>query len=132
MLAKLPQDITKKLFVNSNDSSNVAVNFSQNMNCPKCGKAVKNARGICTCGENAMQCGRCRSINYEKPDPFLCKDCGLSRYLMFDFALKCCEGNAVDPVETEDIRKASEEQVETNLQKAQLEYQGLMKCRAQV
>jgi hypothetical protein len=33
----------------------------------------------------------------------------MSKYLMFDFALKCSEGNAVDPVETEDMRKASEE-----------------------
>ena len=49
--------------------------------------------------------------------------------MMFDFTLKCSEGHAVDPVETEDMRKAAEEQVEANLQKAQLEYQGLMKQR---
>lgn len=113
VLAKLSYEITKKLFVNSSNGLNVA-SMSQTVNCPKCGKIVKNASRICSCGE-ALQCSRCRGINYEKPDPFLCKDCGTSKYMMFDFTLKCSEGNAVDPVETEDMRKAAEEQVETNL-----------------
>ena len=49
-----------------------------------------------------MQCNRCRNIKYDKPDPFLCKECGVSKYALFDFVLKCCEGNYVDPVESED------------------------------
>jgi hypothetical protein len=31
------------------------------------------------CGENAHQCRQCRNINYDRPDAFLCIECGYCR-----------------------------------------------------
>ncbi len=41
--------------------------------------------GVCTnCGENVFQCHKCRTINYDEKDPFLCNSCGFCKYaLMF-------------------------------------------------
>ena len=57
------------------------------------------------CGENVFQCHKCRSINYDEKDPFLCNACGFCKYAKFEYtltSLPCC---AVDPIESEDDRK---------------------------
>ena len=57
------------------------------------------------CGENVFQCHKCRSINYDEKDPFLCNACGFCKYAKFEYTLTsrpCC---AVDPIESEDDRK---------------------------
>ena len=32
------------------------------------------------CGEHALQCRRCRNIDYDRPGAFLCNECGASRF----------------------------------------------------
>ena len=68
--------------------------------------SVPATPGVCgNCGENVYQCHKCRSINYDEKDPFLCNNCGFCKYAKFDYTLTakaCC---AVDPIENEDDRK---------------------------
>ena len=52
-----------------------------------------------------FQCHKCRSINYDERDPFLCNSCGFCKFAKFDFTIvgkSCC---AVDPIESEEDRK---------------------------
>lgn len=45
--------------------------------CPRCTRVVNNAHGVCgNCGEVAFQCRKCRHINYDRLDAFLCVECG--------------------------------------------------------
>mmetsp|Transcript_5230 Transcript_5230/g.11836 ORF Transcript_5230/g.11836 Transcript_5230/m.11836 type:complete len:3618 (-) Transcript_5230:38-10891(-) len=45
--------------------------------CPRCTRQVNNAHGVCgNCGEVAFQCRKCRHINYDRLDAFLCVECG--------------------------------------------------------
>lgn len=45
--------------------------------CPRCTRQVQNAHGVCgNCGEVAFQCRKCRHINYDRLDAFLCVECG--------------------------------------------------------
>jgi len=47
------------------------------LHCPRCTRPVTNAHGVCvTCGEVAFQCRKCRHINYDRLDAFLCVECG--------------------------------------------------------
>ena len=79
-----------------------------------------------------MQCPSCRNINYEKIDPYQCKECGMSRYCKADVSFGMREGVAVQPIESEDAKKNAEEQIEKSLQKAQSSYQALMKHRSTI
>ena len=76
------------------------------LQCPRCSASVPAHPGVCnTCGENVFQCHKCRSINYDERDPFLCNSCGFCKFAKFDFTLvgrNCC---AVDPIESEEDRK---------------------------
>ena len=41
--------------------------------CPRCTRVVNNAHGVCGhCGEVAFQCRKCRYVNYNVLDAFLC------------------------------------------------------------
>ena len=75
--------------------------------------------GVCnTCGENVFQCHKCRSINYDERDPFLCNSCGFCKFAKFDFTLvgrNCC---AVDPIESEEDRKQTLLQISSLLERA--------------
>lgn len=80
------------------------------MTCPRCGNHVNNSHGNCNhCGENAMQCPACRNINYEKIDPYQCKECGISRYCKGDLTLNLKEGIAIQTIDSEDMKKTAEE-----------------------
>lgn len=47
------------------------------LHCPRCTRPVTNAHGVCvTCGEVAFQCRKCRHINYDRLDAYLCVECG--------------------------------------------------------
>eukprot|EP00804_Cyclotella_cryptica_P018056 CCRYP_008325-RE/>CCRYP_008325-RE protein AED:0.09 eAED:0.09 QI:596/0.96/0.92/1/1/0.92/26/363/4715 len=47
------------------------------LHCPRCTRQVNNAHGVCgNCGEVAFQCRKCRHINYDRLDAFLCVECG--------------------------------------------------------
>ena len=72
---------------------------SETLQCPRCSASVPANPGVCSnCGENVFQCHKCRSINYDEKDPFLCNACGFCKYAKFEYTLTsrpCC---AVDPI----------------------------------
>ena len=78
---------------------------SEVLQCPRCQASVPPHPGVCgTCGENVYQCHKCRAINYDEKDPFLCNSCGFSKYAKFDTFLEARSCSAVDPIESEDDR----------------------------
>jgi E3 ubiquitin-protein ligase UBR4 len=47
------------------------------IHCPRCMRVVTNAHGVCgSCGEVAFQCRKCRHINYDRLNAYLCVECG--------------------------------------------------------
>ncbi|XP_055747277.1 E3 ubiquitin-protein ligase UBR4 [Salvelinus fontinalis] len=106
---------------------------SETLQCPRCSASVPANPGVCgNCGENVYQCHKCRSINYDEKDPFLCNACGFCKYARFDFMLytkPCC---AVDPIETEEDRKKAVTNINTLLDKADRVYHQLMGHRPQL
>ena len=84
------------------------------------------------CGENVFQCHKCRSINYDEKDPFLCNVCGFFKYAKFDYALSCRPCCAVDPVESEDDRRKAIAAVNGLLDKADRVYKQLMGNKPQL
>ncbi|WAR30664.1 UBR4-like protein [Mya arenaria] len=103
---------------------------SETLQCPRCSASVPANPGVCgNCGENVFQCHKCRAINYDEKDPFLCNACGFCKYAKFDFTLTakpCC---AVDPIETEDDRKKAITTINTLLEKADRIYKQLQQHR---
>jgi len=77
--------------------------------CPRCTRQVTNAHGVCGhCGEVAFQCRKCRHINYDRLDAFLCVECGYCTSGGFHFELTA--GIAVNAVAIVD-----EEQFQTSM-----------------
>uniref|UniRef100_A0A673LQI7 E3 ubiquitin-protein ligase UBR4-like n=1 Tax=Sinocyclocheilus rhinocerous TaxID=307959 RepID=A0A673LQI7_9TELE len=124
-------------------ASNLMIEFSdfyenyqastETLQCPRCSASVPANPGVCgNCGENVYQCHKCRSINYDEKDPFLCNACGFCKYARFDFMLyakPCC---AVDPIENEEDRKKAVTNINTLLDKADRVYHQLMGHRPQL
>uniref|UniRef100_A0A3B5JUI3 Ubiquitin protein ligase E3 component n-recognin 4 n=1 Tax=Takifugu rubripes TaxID=31033 RepID=A0A3B5JUI3_TAKRU len=124
-------------------ASNLMIEFSdfyenyqastETLQCPRCSASVPANPGVCgNCGENVYQCHKCRSINYDEKDPFLCNACGFCKYARFDFMLHakpCC---AVDPIENEEDRKKAVTNINTLLDKADRVYHQLMGHRPQL
>nr|XP_037270039.1 E3 ubiquitin-protein ligase UBR4-like [Rhipicephalus microplus] len=100
---------------------------SETLQCPRCSASVPASPGVCAnCGENVFQCHKCRAINYDEKDPFLCNACGFCKYAKFDYTLTakpCC---AVDPIEGEEDRKKAVASINALLEKADKVYQQLM------
>ena len=92
---------------------------SEMLQCPRCSASVPAHPGVCSnCGENVYQCHKCRSINYDEKDPFLCNACGFCKYAKFELTLSakpCC---TVEPVESEEDRKKSLQAINGFLEKA--------------
>ncbi|XP_042144242.1 E3 ubiquitin-protein ligase UBR4-like isoform X1 [Ixodes scapularis] len=100
---------------------------SETLQCPRCSASVPANPGVCAnCGENVFQCHKCRAINYDERDPFLCNSCGFCKYAKFDYTLTakpCC---AVDPIEGEEDRKKAVGSINALLEKADKVYRQLM------
>ncbi|KAB0801611.1 hypothetical protein PPYR_03797 [Photinus pyralis] len=100
---------------------------SETLQCPRCSAAVPANPGVCAnCGENVYQCHKCRAINYDEKDPFLCHACGFCKYAKFDFTLlakACC---AVETIETDEDRKKMVSSINNLLEKADRVYKQLM------
>ncbi|XP_077505275.1 E3 ubiquitin-protein ligase-like protein poe isoform X4 [Amblyomma americanum] len=100
---------------------------SETLQCPRCSASVPATPGVCAnCGENVFQCHKCRAINYDEKDPFLCNSCGFCKYAKFDYTLTakpCC---AVDPIEGEEDRKKAVASINSLLEKADKVYRQLM------
>lgn len=100
---------------------------SETLQCPRCSASVPANPGVCSnCGENVYQCHKCRSINYDEKDPFLCNACGFCKYAKFEYTLTtrvCC---AVDPIENEEDRKKAIFSINSLLDKADKVYKQLI------
>ncbi|XP_030384737.1 protein purity of essence [Scaptodrosophila lebanonensis] len=100
---------------------------SENLQCPRCSAAVPAYPGVCgNCGENVFQCHKCRAINYDEKDPFLCHSCGFCKYAKFDFSMYarvCC---AVDPIESAEDRAKTVQIIHTSLERADRIYRQLL------
>lgn len=99
---------------------------SENVQCPRCSAAVPANPGVCSnCGENVFQCHKCRAINYDEKDPFLCHACGFCKYAKFDYSIcgrACC---AVDPIESAEDRGKTTQSIHVSLEKADRVYRTL-------
>ncbi|KFM56803.1 E3 ubiquitin-protein ligase UBR4, partial [Stegodyphus mimosarum] len=100
---------------------------SETLQCPRCSASVPANPGVCSnCGENVFQCHKCRAINYDEKDPFLCNSCGFCKYAKFDYTITakpCC---AVDPIENEEDRKKAISTINSLLEKADRVYKQLI------
>ncbi|XP_056641011.1 E3 ubiquitin-protein ligase UBR4 isoform X2 [Diorhabda sublineata] len=100
---------------------------SETLQCPRCSASVPANPGVCAnCGENVYQCHKCRAINYDEKDPFLCHACGFCKYAKFDFSLlakPCC---AVEPIENDEDRKKTVSSINSLLEKADRVYKQLI------
>ncbi len=131
VIMTLPKSIAAKLgYIQSKEEDKLqrdehgSIIDSEQMNCPRCARPVQGKHGICNqCGENAMQCTYCRNINYEKPDGFLCNECGNSRFAKFDISFLVKSSFACEKIETEEAKTQALSQIDVNLQNAQNNYQ---------
>ncbi|KAG1664196.1 E3 ubiquitin-protein ligase UBR4 [Nymphon striatum] len=101
---------------------------SETLQCPRCSASVPANPGVCAnCGENVFQCHKCRAINYDERDPFLCNACGFCKYAKFDYTLtaKSCSC-ATDPIENEEDRKKTVAAINGLLEKADRVYKQLI------
>lgn len=100
---------------------------SETLQCPRCSTSVSANPGVCSnCGENVFQCHKCRAINYDEKDPFLCISCGFCKYARFDISLTAKPTCAVDPIENEEDRKKTVSSISNLLEKADRVYKNLM------
>ncbi|KAI5726809.1 hypothetical protein M8J76_008922 [Diaphorina citri] len=99
---------------------------SENLQCPRCSATVPANPGVCSnCGENAFQCHKCRAINYDEKDPFLCHACGFCKYAKFDYVITarpCC---TVDAITNDEERAKAITTINSQLDKANLCYRQL-------
>lgn len=99
---------------------------SESLQCPRCSAVVAANPGVCgNCGENVFQCHKCRAINYDEKDPFLCHSCGFCKYAKFDYSIfgrACC---AVDPIESSEDRTKTVQTIHASLEKADRSYKTL-------
>jgi E3 ubiquitin-protein ligase UBR4 len=80
-------------------------NTDEQMHCPRCSALVASNPGVCSnCGENVYQCAKCRSINYDEKDPFLCNSCGFSKYAKLDVVLYGRQSVSVETIENDQDR----------------------------
>lgn len=78
------------------------------VHCPRCTRVVTNAHGVCgNCGEVAFQCRKCRHINYDRLDAFLCVECGYCASGSFSFELQAgVASNAIAITNDEDYERS--------------------------
>ena len=70
--------------------------------CPRCNRPITNPQGVCTnCGETALQCPHCHNINYDKPDSFICNECGYPRLGKIDISVSAKLGYATQKIANE-------------------------------
>lgn len=124
---EFPLPITAcNLMIEYADFYETVTGSSESLQCPRCSAAVPANPGVCgNCGENVFQCHKCRAINYDEKDPFLCHSCGFCKYAKFDYSLfgrACC---AVDPIESAEDRAKTVSSIHVSLEKADRVYRTL-------
>lgn len=128
---EFPLPITAcNLMIEYSDFYETVTGSSESLQCPRCSAAVAANPGVCgNCGENVYQCHKCRAINYDEKDPFLCHSCGFCKYAKFDFSLygrACC---AVDPIESAEDRAKTVQAINVSLEKADRVYRQLQSVK---
>ena len=104
---------------------------AETLQCPRCSASVPANPGVCNnCGENVFQCHKCRAINYDEKDPFLCNSCGFCKYAKFDFTMMARQCCAVDPIENEEDRKKAVISINSLLESADGLYKMLQGLKA--
>jgi E3 ubiquitin-protein ligase UBR4 len=101
-------DVTVELSIPIN-AANLLVEFSSFYEdltvatmCQGCNVPVLDRHGVCMhCGENAHQCRKCRTINYERLDSFLCPTCGHCKYGSFEVYVKGKVGGSGEKIQNE-------------------------------
>lgn len=69
------------------------------LHCPRCSSLVQANPGVCdNCGENVYQCVKCRQINYDEKEPFLCNSCGFCKYARMEMLVVCRSLPSVCPI----------------------------------
>lgn len=105
----------------------------ETLHCPRCSAAVPATPGICAnCNENVYQCHKCRAINYDDKDPFLCNSCGYSKYGKFDYTVYGRAVAGVEPIENEEDRKKTLTHINSLLDKADQLYKQLLATRPHI
>lgn len=103
---------------------------TESLQCPRCSAAVPSNPGVCSnCGENVFQCHKCRAINYDEKDPFLCHVCGFCKYAKFDYTLTARQVCAIEPIDNDDDRKKIASTINQLLEKADRQYKTLVNMR---
>ena len=102
------------------------------LHCPRCTRVVNNAHGVCgNCGEVAFQCRKCRHINYDRLDAFLCVECGYCSSGGFSYDLTA--GVAVNAVAiVDDESQEWTVKVLRNVTKVHHDLQSALKERSRV
>jgi E3 ubiquitin-protein ligase UBR4 len=96
------------------------------LQCPRCSASVPAHPGVCTtCGENVFQCHKCRSINYDERDPFICTSCGFCKFAKFEFTLIGRSCIAVDTIQSEDDRTQTVQSISNLLDRADKIYSSI-------
>ncbi|KAL3998511.1 E3 ubiquitin-protein ligase UBR4 family protein [Acanthocheilonema viteae] len=86
------------------------------VHCPRCSTSVAPNPGICSnCGENVFQCVKCRAINYDEKEPFLCNSCGFCKYARLEAVLVGRPLPSVQTIEDDNDRKTIYNLMETLL-----------------
>ena len=97
------------------------------MQCLRCSANVPANPGVFSnCGENVFQCHKCRAINYDEKDPFLCNSCGFCKYAKFEYSLTARPSCSVDPIENEEDRKKALSNINSLLERVDKVYRQLV------
>ena len=108
---------------NNGSSGSSSVSSNALLQCPRCSALVAAHPGVCnTCGENVFQCHKCRAINYDERDPFLCNSCGFCKFAKFEFTVVGRVYCAADPVECDEDRKQTLQSIGVLLDRADKVY----------
>ncbi|EFO26755.2 hypothetical protein LOAG_01731 [Loa loa] len=93
-----------------------ATDTTEFVHCPRCSTSVAPNPGICSnCGENVFQCVKCRAINYDEKEPFLCNSCGFCKYARLEAVLVGRSSPSVQAIEDDNDRKMTYTLMETLL-----------------
>jgi E3 ubiquitin-protein ligase UBR4 len=72
-------------FYDRDSANSTEASTTTMLQCPRCSTSVPANPGVCSaCGENVFQCHKCRAINYDERDPFLCNSCGFCKFAKFE------------------------------------------------
>ncbi len=109
-------------------SDSVLASTSNNamLQCPRCNALVSAHPGVCnTCGENVFQCHKCRAINYDERDPFLCNSCGFCKFAKFEFTVVGRIHSTAEAIESDEDRKTTLQTISGLLERADKIYAGI-------